>query len=348
MYDFSGVTSYEARRSSFGSSWDVLLRWGAGTHLDASLPWGPFGSQKLAVAWAKENAPQAVPASVFFRKERRADAVRAKALAASWPRWSAAVEAEKREKEEVEKARTNGRRRKNSGAADRAGTIYALATSDGREVARMGAYQSLRAALVDAKIVAIRKRDDLRQSGDEVAKVKPIQGRAGHEIGYSVDGETGTVLTVKATMGRQPAVRLNGIKRRRNIAPAMAMAAAYEAAQSALPYAKQAAPYAAAGAKKAGKAALAVARTSGNAFDTLLDAGINVFSRRKHNPGGDRIAVPAVGVTLRLDGIDYVVERVLPFVHRSNTRFAVRLRRPGGKKKHEMVIYETGARSSIV
>lgn len=297
--------------------------------------------------------------------------------------------------------------RRNSGAADRSGTIYALATSDGKEVARMGAYQSLRAALVDAKIVAIRKRDDLQRGGDEVAKVKLLRGKGGHEIGYSVDGEAGTVLTVRATIGRQPAVRLNGARYRRNVAPAVAMAA-YEAAGAALPYAKAAVPYAKEGAKAAGRAAMSVARTSGNAFDTLLDAGIDALRRRKNggawpsgllskgdakklaswwnantqhrffvrldgrtrssqraryrvhqekvdqigtakpNPSGDRLAVPAVGATLRLDGVDYVVERVLPFVHRSNTRYAVRLRRPGGRKKHEMVIYETGARSSIV
>lgn len=211
----------------------------------------------------------------------------------------------------------------------------------------MGAYQSLRAALIDAKIVAIRKRDDLRRSGDEVAKVKLLRGKAGHEIGYSVDGEAGTVLTVRATIGRQPAVRLNGARRRRNVAPAVAMAA-YEAAGAALPYAQAAVPYAKEGAKAAGRAAMSVARTSGNAFDTLLDAGIDALRRRRKNPIGERLAVPAVGATLRLDGVDYVVERVLPFVHRANTRYAVRLRRPGGKKKHEMVIYETGARSSIV
>ena len=63
------------------------------------------------------------------------------------------------------------------------------------------------------------------------------------------------------------------------------------AAIAAAPYVAKAAPYVA----KAGRAGLsagraglsaglAVARTSGGAIDTLLDAGIGLFRRKKKNP----------------------------------------------------------------
>ena len=76
------------------------------------------------------------------------------------------------------------------------------------------------------------------------------------------------------------------VEQRTNYAQAVmgaAIAAATYVARAA-PYVAQAAPYVAQAGRAGLSAGLAVARTSGGAIDTLLDAGIGLFRRKKKNP----------------------------------------------------------------